>query len=185
MPCKNSVSNIRRRSRSFKTNNVNSSSNNSRKSMSKASNVARRTRRTSVDASLFVRIRPLCQRGSLMVTLYRNCSLAFDIPLWFLEKNGQRHRRKESLFCSSAILTSKKHILSYTLYAWYSAIPNLHGFRHTRACRNGTIRSRPLPMTLSTLRRHYTWQGRWSTQLFYQPCNKCISQVSQFKDKAI
>ena len=29
----------------------------------------------------------------------------------------QRHRRKESLFCSSAILTSKKHILSYTLYA--------------------------------------------------------------------
>lgn len=46
-----------------------------------------------------------------------DCSLAFDIPLWFLEKNGQRHRRKESLFCSSAIQTSKKHILSYTLYA--------------------------------------------------------------------
>lgn len=46
-----------------------------------------------------------------------DCSLAFDIPLWLLEKNGQRHRRKESLFCSSAILTSKKHILSYTLYA--------------------------------------------------------------------
>ena len=105
------------RSKNAKPASKQTSKNSSRKSISEASNVARRTRRTSVDASLFVRIKPLCQRESLMVTLYRNCSPAVAIPLWFLEKNGQRHKRKESLSCSSAIQTSKKPILSYTLYA--------------------------------------------------------------------
>lgn len=102
--------------------------------MSEASNVARRTRRTSVDASLFVRIRPLCQRGSLMVTLYRNCSLAFDIPLWLLEKKWtttQKERisllfeRYPDLKEAYSIVHSLRMIFSNTKATWISVYESM------------------------------------------------------------
>ena len=61
---------------------------------------------------------------------------------------------------SWALFWPQRGVLSCTLHTWHSAIQKLHGFRHTKAYRNGTGMSRTLLTTLSTRLQtlYMTWK---------------------------